>query len=340
MAGYSTLEQFIKFSTDASGLERTFRLFQAVCMIISSSAAARSILLSFIHLVPLLSQYLLYRYLWGSPPVFSDPLTEAALYASARDLRSSFNLGRRFFRVFRFIEAFHSAFSLSTAPTPPLLHQRSSSLGVSVRSWIVWLDVGAKSFLGMYLLLETMTFPGALGQTGCFGLWSVETERVMNIEGQRFWFFSLVCAAVRGALKLGEHAVYRMEEDKEKVMKKWRIQQRQNQQEQGTQQTADEQEKTGEKGGKQGDETEKQRQERIDEMARFGPFWELQVGTRAIGIMRRLAADTLDLVLPGQIIGWVPVGPTTVGICMLMTTCLTGKEVWDRCGMELAQRKE
>jgi hypothetical protein len=56
-------------------------------------------------------------------------------------------------------------------------------------------------------------------------------------------------------------------------------------------------------------------------------------------IMRRLVADVMDLGLPASIVGWVPLSPETVGWLMLGSTVLTGMEVWERCGGELAAAK-
>jgi hypothetical protein len=40
--------------------------------------------------------------------------------------------------------------------------------------------------------------------------------------------------------------------------------------------------------------------------------------------------------VPGVVIGWIPMSPGAVGLLMLGSTYLTGKEVWERCGKELA----
>ena len=56
-------------------------------------------------------------------------------------------------------------------------------------------------------------------------------------------------------------------------------------------------------------------------------------------IVRRLVADVMDLGLPASVVGWVPLSPETVGWLMLGSTVLTGMEVWERCGRELAAAK-
>lgn len=103
-------------------------------------------------------------------------------------LTSRLNLGRRFFRVFRFLDAFNSAYVLST----------SSTGGLSLDAW---LTVSSHSFNGMYFLLETLTFPDALGVPGVT-IWGAEWGKMLRIESQRFWLFALVCGAAAGTLKV------------------------------------------------------------------------------------------------------------------------------------------
>lgn len=55
-------------------------------------------------------------------------------------------------------------------------------------------------------------------------------------------------------------------------------------------------------------------------------------------LLRRMVADVLDLAIPGSVVGWVRLEPATVGWCMLGSTVLTGWEVWERCGREVAAR--
>ncbi len=50
-------------------------------------------------------------------------------------------------------------------------------------------------------------------------------------------------------------------------------------------------------------------------------------------------ADVCDLPVPGAVIGWIPVGSGTVGLFMVVSTYLTGLEVWERCGNEVAAAK-
>jgi hypothetical protein len=62
-------------------------------------------------------------------------------------------------------------------------------------------------------------------------------------------------------------------------------------------------------------------------------------GEKRRKVLRRLVADVMDLAVPGSVVGWVPLSPETVGLLMLGSTVLTGMEVWERCGRELAAAK-
>ncbi len=133
----------------------------------------------------------------------------------------------------------------------------------------------------MYLLLETLTFPEALGVEG-LRIWGEKLAGTLNVEGQRFWFLALVCGAGAGVLKALRLA------------------------------------REGGGAGVQNrgkSEGEKEQARRI----------------QSYRVRRRLVADIVDLSVPGAVVGWIPVSPGTVGLLMLVSTWLTGLEVWDRC---------
>ena len=126
--------------------------------------------------------------LTGAVPSPGPIALDVSTLATLSGLTSRLNLGRRFFRVFRFLDAFNSAYVLST----------SNTNGLSLDSW---LTVSAHSFNGMYFLLETLTFPDVLGVPGV-NIWGAEWGKVLRVESQRFWLFALVCGATAGALKV------------------------------------------------------------------------------------------------------------------------------------------
>ncbi|KAK3692332.1 peroxisomal biogenesis factor 11-domain-containing protein [Podospora appendiculata] len=272
--GYTTFEQFIKFATDASGLERTFRLFQALLQILAFNATARS--LTFSLLTFLLPLFL--------PNTTVTTNTSAETYIPLfLALRARFASGRRFLRLFRFLEAFHSAWALYYTSSPTAAHRPAEA----------WLDVFARAFNGLYLLLESATFPGAALGTD---VWAVGTRRVLDVEAQRLWFLALLCGAGGGAVRLWKTGgVVKEEVAGEKA-----------------------------KAGVVGEKAKKRREAAREAKSKYRR------------VARRFVADVLDLAVPGSVIEVFSVEQGTVGLAMFGSTVLTGLEVWERCGRELA----
>ncbi|KAI1814216.1 hypothetical protein GGS20DRAFT_429563 [Poronia punctata] len=166
-----TFEQFVKFGTDAekAGLERTFRLFQATAQILTSYTLPFTCLL-----------YLLDSFSFSlSTNPSSSSSKEVPVYASLLLLRSNLALARRYFRIFRFLESFGTARKLLSSSQNQNQNQKDNDT-------VIWLDIFKQTFNGMYLLLESSTFFDAIG----LQVWGKEMEKVVSVEGQRFWVVS------------------------------------------------------------------------------------------------------------------------------------------------------
>ncbi|KAJ5604382.1 subunits of heterodimeric actin filament capping protein Capz [Penicillium lagena] len=48
----------------------------------------------------------------------------------------------------------------------------------------------------------------------------------------------------------------------------------------------------------------------------------------AAPLMKQLVADSCDLLLPGSLLGWIPVGDLAVGVSTVVSTLITGQQVW------------
>jgi hypothetical protein len=48
------------------------------------------------------------------------------------------------------------------------------------------------------------------------------------------------------------------------------------------------------------------------------------------GVKRRLVSDCFDLLIPGQVTGWISTSTATVGFATVMSTVLSSKDIWDR----------
>ncbi|KAJ4414505.1 NADH dehydrogenase [ubiquinone] flavoprotein 1, mitochondrial [Gnomoniopsis sp. IMI 355080] len=334
----SRLEQFIRFGTDAAGIERMLRMVQAILMVILSRPFLTS---GFTSLVALGN-----RHVWVEP--------RAASVAALSQLRSQVAVTRRFFRIFRFLESFQAAHVIYTSfylsPTPAAPTEPSSQEGDAAAEGKegpdvkqetptkpaqkcsnpncrnhhpppkpssripaeAWLDIFSRTFNGMYLLLEALTLLDALSLPG-LSLFGSHWFPILHVEAQRFWFFALVCDLLSGLLKLVKLVAYGPVPQTgegyglvaggrkdEKEMADW--------------------------------ERQRERMRKIVWARKEGMrLWKLEIRTRGYRLARRCVADLLDLVIPGVVVGWLRVAPGTVGACMVVSTWLTGLEVWERC---------
>ncbi|KAJ9151416.1 hypothetical protein NKR23_g3105 [Pleurostoma richardsiae] len=304
-----TLEQFIRFETDIVGLERTLRMVHA--------------LLQVMIFYPVITGLILFTASMGSRSAWAAPSPQMGAILLA--LRGNVAMARRWFRLFRFVESFNGAYKLYASLSAPAIPAASSEKGGKAATPAakamagggaeVWLDILSRSFNGMYLLLETVTLPDALGIDG-LRPWGALAGPLF-VESQRFWFLALACSALSGAVKLTKVFAHAPVPE------------------------------TGEGyglGEKEGEE-ERPEWERERERLRRAVAarkaqrvaWRREVKTRSRGIVRKLAADFLDMAIPGAVVGWVRVDAGTVGVVMLVTTYLTGKEVWERCGREVGK---
>ncbi|KAI0839730.1 peroxisomal biogenesis factor 11 [Hypoxylon sp. FL0890] len=303
------LEQFIKFTTDSVGLERTFRLFQATVQILASFAIPFDLLLYTLTLST------------GATP------SASSVRVILKALNQRLGLARRFFRLFRFLESFNAAhkfyFKLSSPKT-----RKGEPRGYWVRAE-PWLDVFARTFNGMYLLLEASTIVDALQIPG-LAVWTPEWERTIAVEAQRFWLFSLVCGCLYNVLEIpltmasmpppdlpasGAEEKRRSGSKQDSISEKGRD-------------TPNE-----ETNEEEAEEFKSKSAEKLEERSRI---WRQQVSAKTYKLGRAATANALDIILPGSVVGWVKVEPGTVGLAMFVTTILTGMEVWERCGREVS----
>lgn len=268
------------------GLERTFRFLQALFQIIASYPAVFGLFLSALD--------------FGTASHHAPAETLSVILG----LRQRMNLARRFFRLFRFIESFHAAQKLyvSIMSSGSRAGEKKQE-GAPPAQPEAWLDVFARTFNGMYLLLDA---PGIVGELKIEGLqlWSAEWDRAVMLEAQRFWLFALACGALSSFLKMQRlrSATPVKVVGREAAVVKG-------------------------KGSSTVTAAEKEEAAKADERIR---------AKKIHGLTRNVAANSLDIVLPGAVIGWIDAGPGTVGLAMLATTVLTGMDAWERCGREVS----
>jgi hypothetical protein len=297
------------------GLERTFRLFQSVTLVLYSYTWVFELLVQVLKISTV------------------NPPSPAAIKSILLALRKRLGLARRFFRVFRFFGAFNSAHKLYLTISP----SRSSD-APRKPSWVqteAWLDVFARTFNGMYLLLETSTMVDALQIEG-LRIWTPEWDGIITVEAQRFWLFALVCGLFGGILKMvkvlaytpvpptGDGFAHGKAEGKGATATT----------------TTNENEKAEERGEEEFDvKKEQERLRGIMKKRKKGrSLWIREIRRKLHGLGRGVVANALDTVIPGVVVGWIDVSPGTVGLAMFVTTILTSMDAWERCGQEIAQK--
>jgi hypothetical protein len=297
----------------------------------------------------------------GNQHVWTDPRATGVVVLN--DLKGHLGLARRFFRMFRFLESFYAAHQLYTSlysqpstPTPAAVaaavtpsqpasavsdakdgsqgpaqpaqtptatqaahqhhpncrHRRKSGPPAEA-----WLDIFGRTFNGMYLLLETLCLVDALQVPG-FSLWGPQWASALFVEGQRFWLFALGCGVASGLLKFVKLLAYAPvpptgegygtgEKRDESEMEDW--------------------------------EKERERLRKIMWVRKEQrKLWKSNIKVKSKGLVRKCVADLLDMVMPGSIVGWWKADQGTLGVILIITTYLTGWEVWERCGREVQSR--
>lgn len=297
----------------------------------------------------------------GNQHIWTDPRATGVVVLN--DLKGHLGLARRFFRMFRFLESFYAAHQLYTslysqpttpaavtvaapselastvsddkdrpqkadhaaqpAPTPAATqaaHQHHANCRHRRKSGPpaeAWLDIFGRTFNGMYLLLESLCLVDALQVPG-FSLWGPHWASILFVEGQRFWLFALGCGVASGMIKFVKLLAYAPvpptgegygtgEKRDESEMEDW--------------------------------EKERERLRKIMWVRKEQrKMWKSNIRVKSKGLVRKGVAELLDMAMPGSIVGWWKADQGTLGVILIVTTYLTGWEVWERCGREVESR--
>ncbi|RYP71165.1 hypothetical protein DL771_004965 [Monosporascus sp. 5C6A] len=302
------------------GLERTLRLFQAAAQILSSYTLPFNFL---IHLLTLSTK---------------KPPSPASIHVILLALRQRFALARRFLRLFRFLESFSTAQKLylsaaSTAaedPGGPKAPQRLGDPGIDAE---VWLDVFGRTFNGMYLLLEASTIVDALEIDG-LAIWAPQTGRRVSVEAQRFWLFALVCGVLAGLARMVKVLAHRPVPSAGEGHSRGIVDESR---EMARAVPADD----GQEGKAKTEEDLKNQEpanlrQAVGERRKAWEMGRRKTRAKIRGLSCSVIANALDIALPGTAVGWLDLETGTVGVAMLITSILTGWDVWKRCGREIS----
>ncbi|KAF4544601.1 Pex11 domain protein [Lasiodiplodia theobromae] len=147
-----SLLEFTRFMNDAAALEKTLRLLQGFAQL--------------------------------SISIFASVQTEEAAQVVdiSGALRKNFALGRRYFRIFKWIDC---ALIASDA-----LRNNEALVNSEREGVLSLLNIAKWSYLGMFLLTESVTIVDALGVKK--SSWAP----LFFVESMRFWFYSIACSII------------------------------------------------------------------------------------------------------------------------------------------------
>ncbi|KAH8170851.1 peroxisomal biogenesis factor 11 (PEX11) domain-containing protein [Sarocladium implicatum] len=165
----------------------------------------------------------------------------------------------------------------------------------------VWLDVLSKTTLGMYGMLETVTLPDVMGVPG-LEYFGAQRSAELNRQAQIYWGIALFFSVLSGMVKIRK--VYEEQSGPVKA--------------------------PSEKGGKNG----KKSKGASDDEARA-----VQASAKVRQIVWKATAESMDMIIPAAVVGWIDMDRGIVASVMLLTSLLTGKTVWDRCSKDLDAKK-
>lgn len=162
----------------------------------------------------------------------------------------------------------------------------------------------------------------------------MDTAGWLNDEAQRLWFFGLACGVLGGLVRIvgmgaeravpatgaGYAAVGDEDTKGEKVLKT-------GEKEELRAESGKPASVTGsrDKNGKGGKEVvQEERRVRASEKR---------------ALVRKVAADAVDMVLPVSVLEWVEIQPVVVGLAMFASTVVSGYDVWKGVGVQVKASK-
>lgn len=224
-------------------------------------------------------------------------------YAVIAPLKDQVNVTRRYIRTFKFLDSYALAYGLITGASGP-------------KSLETYLDILYGTFMGTFGMLETITLPDISGVPG-LSIFGPEQTIFLNVEAQRLWLFGLVCSVLSNGIKLIKlfaHApvpasgAFNVDEKK---------------------------------AAPEGKEEElKAERERLKKIVEQRKQHRAAVQGKARVFMRKMLADTLDMILPLGALGWYVSEPGVVGSVMLVTSVLTSLDTWEKCRVQVEKKHQ
>ncbi|KAM3468823.1 hypothetical protein MY5147_007573 [Beauveria neobassiana] len=240
------------------------------------------------------------------PPSAGAAAQHLATRATLLALQDWLNVTRRSLRTFWFLRAFDSSYAR--------FRQAGPLLGAEAL-----LDVVAGSLLGVFGLLETATLPDMLGIPG-LAVFGPDAARRLNEQAQLCWLLALLAAVLAAGVRVcqlwAERAVPAAADFGE-----------------GKEEEEDEDE--DEKGGRDDlvKKKKKKKKRGVQEKRRRDKEEAARKTKAEIAVLTvKMVNDTLDMVIPANFCGWSNFHPGQVGVAMAVTSWITLRDHWERCG--------
>ncbi|EKG11118.1 Peroxisomal biogenesis factor 11 [Macrophomina phaseolina MS6] len=257
---------------DAAALEKTLRLLQGIAQL--------------------------------SVSIFASVETEEAAQLAdiSGALRKHFALGRRYFRVFKWIDC-------ALIATDAL--RNNEALVESEREGVLaLLHIAKWSYLGMFLFTEAFTILDALG------VHKTSWAPMFFVESMRFWFYSITCSIVLTCYDLyvnrSEINQLRAELGAGKSHANG-----------DAANDAVENEKPAEKETKENAAPELSKNPASDKEQALK-----KAKVRRLTLIRQLIGASCDLLTPGAVVNYTPVSPAAVAITSIISSLISSQDIW------------
>lgn len=307
-----SLVEFTRFMNDAAALEKTLRLLQGIAQL--------------------------------SVSIFATVETEEAahLVDVSGTLRKHFALGRRYFRVFKWIDC-----ALIAADA---LRNNEALVDSEREGVLALLNIAKWSYLGMFLFTEAFTIVGIstffvlplllqdssicstikpqlrltrvrLLQVDALGVRKFSWAPMLFVESMRFWFYSISCSIILTCydLYMNRNEIIRLQA--EIAAAKEAAETTEN----GDGATRTRKEKRSKEDIKDTAAPEQKKNRLLDdkqalEKARF----------RRHALLRQLIGASCDLLTPGAVVNYTPVSPAAVAITSIISSLISSQDIWKR----------
>ncbi|KAL1636820.1 hypothetical protein SLS56_000913 [Neofusicoccum ribis] len=267
-----SLVEFTRFMNDAAALEKTLRLLQGIAQL--------------------------------SVSIFASVETDEAaqLVDISGALRKHFALGRRYFRIFKWIDC-----ALVAADA---LRDNEAVVESEREGVLALLNVAKWSYLGMFLFTEAFTIIDAMG------LRKSSWAPMFFVESMRFWFYSITCSIVLTCYQLymnrGDIARLQAEIGAKSVTAN------------GNGSTSIiEKDIASEKEPKEKPKPAKKKESIQDKKQALG-----KARKRRHVLLRQLVGASCDLLTPGAVVNYTPVSPAAVAITSIISSLISSQDIW------------